>query len=437
MTLALPQGEGTNASESVSVSSPHSGAEPRISSPPQNSAAQVDADWHFVGDDALVVRPTEALAQRLHKVFQYTAVPTAVVVGILVLLLFMEAKIEAHIVGRVLATYCAAMCVVMTGLLMYLHLTAYTDPVQQRRILRILMMVPIYAIDSCLALWSYKWAPVIGLMRDCYESYVIYTFFNLLMGYMGGEDSALAAKCGTVVHHLTPCCCLKGFILTRRTFRTWKFLLAQYVVVKPFMSFLAILLLLMGEYDESSWSFKGSHIYCVLVVNTSVTLAFTCLVYFFVQYRELLKEHRPLGKFAAVKAVVFLSFWQSVLLGILVEVGVIKGSREGLWSPDEVSTGVQDFLICIEMLGMCYAHHYVFPDTPYVPVTGHHNLASWIVVHAFSLRDVLHETFSAVAGPIMNKGTSGDQEKPKEMRETAPAELPVVGPGDDTTAKRK
>ena len=355
--------------------------------------------WLSVGDSdpSLRIVNPETCAQRLHKVFQMTAIPPATIFGTVLVLLLFKAQIEAHTVGQFMAVYSTIMSIVMTSLLIYLHLSAYTDPVQQRRVIRILLMVPLYAVDSCLALWNYKVGPIIGLVRDCYESYVIYNFFYLLMGYLGGEERALSLRLGAKVSHMIPFCCLPPFQLSAKTFRLWKLLLVQYMMIKPLLAVISIILYFGGrKFDESSWALNNAHIYFVIILNLSVTAAFTSLVYFFIEFKELLSSWRPLGKFAAVKAVVFLSFWQGVLMGILVHIGWIRGSNEGLWSPDEVSTGVQDFLICLEMLLMCYFHHAVFPETPYVPASGHQPIRVWAVIHALSISEVVEETVSSV-----------------------------------------
>jgi hypothetical protein len=366
-----------------------------VHSSDRDTSSQV---WDPVSDAVRnqVSAVTETRAHRMHTFFQRTAAPTCAVFGVLLVVLLFNEKVDSHFIGRLISLYCALMTVIMTSLLVYLHLTAYTNPPQQRIIIRILLMIPIYAVDSCMAIWDYRVAPVIGLARDCYESYVIYNFFHLLMSYLGGEEHALASMVGAKIRHMPPLCCLPPFQLSSRTFRLWKLLLVQYMWMKPVLAVIAILLTPSGAYDEASWSFRNVHVYFVLILNISVTLAFTTLVYFFMEYKTLLAPHQPIGKFAAVKAVVFLSFWQGVLMGVLVHIGVIQSSREGLWSSDQVSIGLQDFLICIEMLLMCYVHHRVFPETPYVPLYGHQPIQPWIWQHVFSISDIVDDSFQSV-----------------------------------------
>ena len=57
--------------------------------------------------------------------------------------------------------------------------------------LRIIVMVPLYAISSLISLFSLDAAFVIDAIRDIYEAFVIYCFFDLLVAYLGGERSLL------------------------------------------------------------------------------------------------------------------------------------------------------------------------------------------------------------------------------------------------------
>ena len=102
-----------------------------------------------------------------------------------------------------------------------------------------------------------------------------------------------------------------------------------------------------------------------------------CLILFFKRLKPELSPHKPLGKLACIKGVVFFTFWyvclcvatkaaamkcqclrQGIGISFLVKLGAIKATLE--WSTDEISGGLQDFLICIEMLLAAIAHRYFF-----------------------------------------------------------------------------
>jgi len=59
---------------------------------------------------------------------------------------------------------------VVSAMSIYLHLKNYRKPYLQRMVIRIMLMVPIYAISSLIALFSLEAAFVIDAIRDIYEA---------------------------------------------------------------------------------------------------------------------------------------------------------------------------------------------------------------------------------------------------------------------------
>ncbi len=85
------------------------------------------------------------------------------------------------------------------------HLRHWYDPPLQKCIVRIIWMVPVYAIDSWLALRFVNINIYIGAMRECYEAYVIYNFYLYLLMYLRKVptfDSSLAGR--PVQPHIFP-----------------------------------------------------------------------------------------------------------------------------------------------------------------------------------------------------------------------------------------
>jgi hypothetical protein len=94
--------------------------------------------------------------------------------------------------------------------------------------------------------------------------------------------------------------------------------------------------------------------------------ALYCLVLFYIGLKKELQPLNPVGKFVAVKAIVFFSFWQSVVIAILVNMGIISDEQIMPESSDKLYLigATQDFLICIEMFIFACYHHRVGP-TPF------------------------------------------------------------------------
>jgi Organic solute transporter Ostalpha len=63
-----------------------------------------------------------------------------------------------------------------------LHVTYYNEPELQRHVVRILMMVPIYALVSWWSLRFNKCRRWLTPLRECYEAVVLYSFLSYLIG---------------------------------------------------------------------------------------------------------------------------------------------------------------------------------------------------------------------------------------------------------------
>lgn len=112
-------------------------------------------------------------------------------------------------------------------------------------------------------------------------------------------------------------------------------------------------------YTSGDFSAKNSYPYITLLTNASQIWAMYSLVMFYHALKDDLAMIRPIPKFLCIKAVVFFTFWQSVLVAGLVHFRVIGATET--YSSENVSTGLQDFIICIEMMLASVAHLYAFP----------------------------------------------------------------------------
>jgi hypothetical protein len=91
-----------------------------------------------------------------------------------------------------IAGFFAWTAVVLSLWLIYKHLRNYNEPHLQRPIVRILLMVPIYAINSWVSLRYVHVSLYLDLIRDAYEAYVVYQFFVLLVEFIDSHDNPLS-----------------------------------------------------------------------------------------------------------------------------------------------------------------------------------------------------------------------------------------------------
>ena len=353
------------------------------------------------------------------------------------------------------------------------HLANYNEPNVQCYVVRILWMVPIYSIESWLAMRYKDYAIYIETLRDCYEAYVLYSFLQFLIEVLGGEEALilmLKDKSPTRgVHMWGLQWCVKPWLMgqpVRKTYEDptndvamtattttattttatttttnnndrrfkrvhWtspffvfcKFGVLQYVLLKYVCTFAVLILERNKLYKEGDFTPKGGYLYICILTNLSQCWALYCLIFFYYATKNELGPIRPVGKFVAVKALVFFTWWQSVGISMLYQMDLIPeyisssspaaaadaalagdasslllsfedalaldefggnavlsdpsilgegasldaGSSSMEWTPEDVAKAFQDYLICIEMFLAAILHIFVFSHTEYDP----------------------------------------------------------------------
>jgi hypothetical protein len=221
----------------------------------------------------------------------------------------------------------------------------------------------------------------------------------------------------------------------------------QFVFIRPLTSILAFVYNTVyetsshrggvGGEDDNEGNLSGSAVAAyfasplfvlAMITNVSVFLAFTGLLKFYHAVRDDLRWCQPFSKFMTIKGIVFLTFWQGLLISIVVSAlnhsgrssdgnvktiqhhpssnasSAVPGSSGGLYSSwtspgsttssyhngtdrylmgaqqssssssdyssyaafDEAAQ-IQNFLICLEMLFFSIAHYCVFPAEEWEP----------------------------------------------------------------------
>jgi len=223
-------------------------------------------------------------------------------------------------------------------------------------------MVPIYSIASWTSMVSLTTAAFLDPIRDIYEAFTIYTFFQLLINYLGGERALIIMTHGRApVQHLWPLnhVLRKVDISDPHTFLSIKRGILQYAWLKPILALAAIVMKATGTYQEGYIGATSGYFWSGIIYNISVTVSLYSLGLFWVCMHRDLQPFRPVPKFLCIKLIIFASYWQGFFLSILVWLGAIPDDVEG-YTRDNLAAAIQDALICIEMPIFAVAHWYAF-----------------------------------------------------------------------------
>jgi hypothetical protein len=140
---------------------------------------------------AAAARPHSSLRLVFRKIGNWVAAFTLTVMSIVVPVVTYSAlsKRKLDIAAFDSAGVMVLGTVILSIRLVYLHFTHWYMPNVQKYVVRILFMVPLYAVQSWLSLRFRDARIYIDTVRDLYEAYVISSFLYYLIELLGGQDA--------------------------------------------------------------------------------------------------------------------------------------------------------------------------------------------------------------------------------------------------------
>ncbi|OIV98355.1 hypothetical protein TanjilG_16682 [Lupinus angustifolius] len=198
---------------------------------------------------------------------------------------------------------CVLIALVLSIFLIFRHLRSYTNPAEQKWIVAVISMVPIYATESILSLWNPRLSLACDILRNYYEAFALYSFGRYLISCLGGERRVIelleeeseeshrkpllgGSDENHGIQHSSFCnffchpCMLGKDLLTIE-----KFGLVQYMILKTVCAFLALILELCGVYGDGEfkwyYGFRLMHVELRSTSTPMMAIAAVAHVYVF------------------------------------------------------------------------------------------------------------------------------------------------------------
>ncbi|XP_072951042.1 uncharacterized protein [Typha angustifolia] len=264
-------------------------------------------------------------------------------------------------------TCCVVLSILFTVQLISRHLFHWKNPKEQKAIIVIILMAPLYAIDSFAGLLDIQGSEVfftfLDSIKECYEALVIAKFMALMYSYLNISISKNIVPDeikGREIHHSFPFSLFLPHTvrLDHHSLKLLKYWTWQFVVIRPICSVLMITLQLLGLYPSwISWTFT-------IILNISVSVALYALVIFYHVFAKELAPHNPLAKFLCIKGIVFFCFWQGIALDVLAAAGVIRSHHFWL-DVEHIQEAIQNVLVILEMVVFSVIQQYAYNVAPY------------------------------------------------------------------------
>jgi len=204
-----------------------------------------------------------------------------------------------------------------------------------------------------------------------------------------------------VVHagtHLFPLSCLSRWSLKDGAFETnTRRGILQYVPIKVICAVTTLILEILDKYQDGVWNPIYGYAYITIIVNTSQLWALYNVVLFYHGLYENLKRIKPLAKFLSIKLVVFATFWQAFLIVIAIDVHFLGDTQT--YTSNQVSSGINSFMVCIEMAIAAVAHFWVWPANEFENSRG--NLPR--LVSVLNPRDLIVDMHLFLVQPVIDR----------------------------------
>lgn len=242
---------------------------------------------------------------------------------------------------------------------------------------RILLVVPIFSLDSfaSLLLEGSVLVELLSCLREAYEAVALASFMQLILTVLGGPmhlKDKLLEDGGKPVYHLGPLRYLPGL---RAPYRAGpEFVASMIMGILQYIFFMIVVFFLKLLILEVDGERSRLMMLPNVVKSASCAWALMCIVLFSHEVYDFLPSMNLMLKFVSIKGIVFFTFWQGIVINFLQVSGVLSSLTEYLkakaedshlkelwWNEFEIKSGINDCLLCIEMLFFCVLHWVAYP----------------------------------------------------------------------------
>lgn len=207
---------------------------------------------------------------------------------------------------------------------------------------------------------------------------MIYQFLSFLIAVLGrGDRTAVVRTLARRTEHLKPPYRLMRCLfhpqpeesdeaMANAVLLECQFLAMQFVFLRPTTAIASFVLEAagIGHNDANEWAqFYSPQFFVTIIEEISVFLAFSGLSKFYHAAKDDLAWCQPYSKFLTIKGVVFMTFWQGLIIDILFNETEKNSGGDSAASRNAFNsaTYTQHTLICVEMLFFSVAQWCVFP----------------------------------------------------------------------------
>ncbi|POW07888.1 hypothetical protein PSTT_07923 [Puccinia striiformis] len=314
---------------------------------------------------------------------------------------------DAHRIGWVIAGSMSILSIIISAYTIHQHATHYHRPLEQRQIIRIILMPPVYGkitllpahalmtkeayitrSTAVISFFSYRFFRAFTyyhLVETVYEAFAIGAFLFLLVQYIGNAPASQRVILSNAPKASVPFpFCFWRYRPSKPYFlHAIKWLVLQYCIFRPLITIVGIIC-------------EANHVLCATQYSVYFCSSLSGSMVFYTVTKIHLKGQSPLAKFLTIKGIVFFTFYQGFVFSILEKHEVIKGSL--YWTSTNVSEGLQALCTTIEMVVFSIIMIFSFSADSYKAINPGQTTSGWkSFFHSQNYSDFLVEACVSLA----------------------------------------
>ncbi|OQU98616.1 hypothetical protein CLAIMM_04373 [Cladophialophora immunda] len=259
-----------------------------------------------------------------------------------------------------LTTYIAAGTTICTWILCSIltlaHLLRYTEPRQQKQIVRLIWTPAVFAIFSFFGVWHYNLANYLTPVAELYECFALIALFFLLVAYLAPESFE-----GQLHFFVTHAGTVKPSDTSEADWfrKTW----ITVIQILP----TRVITVIATEIVEATQchgtkTYRRANTIISIVQGILTAMCVIGILKLYLRFRSQLHavDRRILFKMGVFKLVVFVQLVQRIILNALSQTDALEPTKH--LSYNDLNIGLNSFLTCIETF--VFAILFVWPFWP-------------------------------------------------------------------------
>ncbi|KAF8862960.1 hypothetical protein BDZ45DRAFT_702611 [Acephala macrosclerotiorum] len=224
------------------------------------------------------------------------------------------------------------------------------SPKEQRHVIRIIFMIPVFAITSFTSVLWYNGTEYLKPIEDLYEAFALASFFLLLCAFVQEDNDERQKNFATT-----------GTIQKYTAAAIGSF---QFPVVMAVVLVVTEITQATGSYCQTSNNIHFAHIWLTIITLATTIIAIFTILRFYKALKSTINHRKPLSKLIGFKAIVFLNFIQNTIFTFLTSGNDLHPTSHITFK--DLSIGLPNLIISCEMVIFSLAFLYIYRTQEYI-----------------------------------------------------------------------